>query len=175
VANLFVGSGSSAGTGVRGRFIARIATANGATDNVSVLTLDLETGQVTPVPGSPFSAGENPEAVAADPLGRFLYVTLSTRDGARRWGLRGLGGLAVGCLVVLTAGEAGAQTLTLSPASGVYATTQAFDLALILTGVTAAVTGGSATFDGVDVAGPLVTCVIPGTLVSGGRAFGARG
>jgi 6-phosphogluconolactonase (cycloisomerase 2 family) len=29
------------------------------------------------VPGSPFPAGENPEAVAADPRGRFLYVTLN--------------------------------------------------------------------------------------------------
>jgi len=37
--------------------------------------IDSATGVLSPVTGSPFSAGENPASVAADPSGRFLYVT----------------------------------------------------------------------------------------------------
>lgn len=43
-------------------------------NTVSGFRLNAETGQLVPVPGSPFSAGLNPFRVVADPSGRFLYV-----------------------------------------------------------------------------------------------------
>jgi hypothetical protein len=79
-----------------------------------------------------------------------------------------LSALVVTAVIVMTwAPGAAAQTLTISPDSGAYATTQAFDLAVILSGGTAAVTGGSVALNGTDVTGPLVACVVPGRLVSG--------
>lgn len=86
VAPVYVGGGQSghpvlppgvSGAAAAGGFVARVATANSATRNVSVLTIDLQTGQATPAPGSPFPVGGNAEGVAADPLGRFLYVTVN--------------------------------------------------------------------------------------------------
>lgn len=38
--------------------------------------VDLPTGQLMPIPGSPFSTGENPNAVAVDPSGRYLYTAI---------------------------------------------------------------------------------------------------
>jgi 6-phosphogluconolactonase len=47
--------------------------------NVSAFSITPGIGSLTPVSGSPFNSGESagdvPEAVAVDPLGRFLYVT----------------------------------------------------------------------------------------------------
>ena len=61
--------------------------------------------------------------------------------------------------------------LTISPPSGVYVTTQNFDLTLIVETEGVSVVGGSATFDGSDVTSYLAGCLIPGTLVSGGQTF----
>jgi 6-phosphogluconolactonase len=43
--------------------------------NISVFSVDPNTGVLTPVPGSPFNAGAQPTAVASDPSSRFLYET----------------------------------------------------------------------------------------------------
>ena len=67
------------------------------------------------------------------------------------------------------------STLSLSPASGMYSTTQGFDLTLIVQASGLTVVGGSATFDGADVTAALVGCIIPGTLVSGGSTFRCPG
>jgi 6-phosphogluconolactonase len=46
-----------------------------ANDNhVSAYSINLTTGALAPVAGSPFPAGINPTSVAVDPLGRFVYV-----------------------------------------------------------------------------------------------------
>lgn len=65
----------------------------------------------------------------------------------------------------------GTTKLTISPSSGTYVSTQRFDLVLIVETLGFSVTGGSATFDGTEVTGFLRTCIIPGTLVSGGQTF----
>jgi len=62
-------------------------------------------------------------------------------------------------------------SLTISPPSGNYVTTQSFDLTLIVEAPGLSVIGGSATLDGSDVIDALAACVIPGTLVSGGQTF----
>lgn len=61
--------------------------------------------------------------------------------------------------------------LTLSPPSGRYVTTQHFDLTLLVEAPGVAIVGGNATFDGADVTGTLVGCVIPGTLAAGGQTL----
>jgi hypothetical protein len=45
--------------------------------DVSGYTIDSSTGALTPIPGSPFSAGAAPVSVAVDPSGRFVYVANS--------------------------------------------------------------------------------------------------
>jgi len=86
-----------------------------------------------------------------------------TDDG---WLTTGLSGLLVGLLAVLGApSPARGQSLTISPASGVYATTQGFDLVLVVGRPQATITGGSALLDGADVTSALVACLVPGRLV----------
>ena len=46
--------------------------------SVGAYAVDGTTGNLTPLPGSPFSAGLIPQSVAVDPTGGFLYVTNET-------------------------------------------------------------------------------------------------
>ena len=46
----------------------------GGDNDVAGFSIDCETGKLTPVPGSPFTAGSGPSAVAIDPSGNFAYV-----------------------------------------------------------------------------------------------------
>src|SRR5207248_3243355 len=48
--------------------------------SVSVFSIDSATGTITAVPGSPFAAGIGLTIVAADPSGKFLYVTDSSPE-----------------------------------------------------------------------------------------------
>lgn len=51
-------------------------TANEKSDNISAFRIDQKTGALMDdVPGSPFAAGKEPNALAIDPSGRYLYVT----------------------------------------------------------------------------------------------------
>lgn len=45
----------------------------GGSNNVSAYSIG-ENGALTPIPGSPFSAGIESVSVAADPTGKFVYV-----------------------------------------------------------------------------------------------------
>ncbi len=54
-----------------GRFV---YTANLGSDNVSVFSIDQNTGALTPITASSFAAGSRPHDVAVDPKGRFAYV-----------------------------------------------------------------------------------------------------
>jgi hypothetical protein len=65
-------------------------------------------------------------------------------------------------------------SVAISPASGVYTSTQGFDLAITVTGP-APILDGSATFDGADVSAALAGCVVPGNLVAGGQTFRCPG
>jgi 6-phosphogluconolactonase (cycloisomerase 2 family) len=51
-----------------------VYVANRASNNVSAYRANVFTGRLTPVPGSPFAAGEEPINVVVDRAGRFLYV-----------------------------------------------------------------------------------------------------
>jgi 6-phosphogluconolactonase (cycloisomerase 2 family) len=46
----------------------------GTSTSVFAYSIDLSSGALTAVPGSPFTAGQNPVAAAVDPSGRFLFV-----------------------------------------------------------------------------------------------------
>src|SRR5260370_8380919 len=46
---------------------------NALSNNVSAYSIG-SNGALTPVPGSPFAAGQNPGSVAVDPTGKFAYV-----------------------------------------------------------------------------------------------------
>ncbi len=54
-----------------------VYVANVNSNNVSGFHLNADSGELTAVPGSPFTAGANPSRVVADPSGRFLYVSNS--------------------------------------------------------------------------------------------------
>src|SRR5438132_13834575 len=51
-----------------------VYVANVNSNTVSGFRLNADTGQLVPVPGSPFSAGMNPFRVVVDPSGQYLYV-----------------------------------------------------------------------------------------------------
>jgi hypothetical protein len=85
---------------------------------------------------------------------------------------------AIGDGTTTLAGLAAASdvAVVISPATGSYATTQGFDLELFVDAPGRTITGGSITFDGVDVTGPLGGCLVPGTQVtSGGLALRCPG
>jgi 6-phosphogluconolactonase len=50
------------------------------TGKILAFAIDAATGAPTPVPGSPFTAGPNPKRIAADPSGKFVYVTNEDSD-----------------------------------------------------------------------------------------------
>jgi len=54
-------------------YVANSAGASLTTGSILAFSIDPNTGSLTPVPGSPFPAGTEPNSVAADPSGRFLY------------------------------------------------------------------------------------------------------
>ena len=47
---------------------------NALSANISAYSINETTGALTEIPGSPFSAGDFPEAIAITPSGRFAYV-----------------------------------------------------------------------------------------------------
>jgi hypothetical protein len=54
-----------------------VYVADSGGQNVSGYAVDASSGALTPVAGSPFSAGTEPLGVAIDPTGRFAYVANS--------------------------------------------------------------------------------------------------
>jgi len=70
-----VATGGNSPQGIRvtpdGNFV---VIANQATNNVSVFSLDANTGVLTAVTGSPFATGGQPGPVAIDPSGKFVFV-----------------------------------------------------------------------------------------------------
>src|ERR1700682_1085457 len=66
---------SAAGTPVWGDPVGfAYVTSLGSSGNVSAYNIEGSTGALTPVQGSPFSAGTTPVSVAVTPAGQFLYV-----------------------------------------------------------------------------------------------------
>jgi hypothetical protein len=63
-------------------------------------------------------------------------------------------------------------SLSISPPSGSYLSTQGFDLVLAINAIGRTIVGGQVTVDGTDVTAAVARCVVPGTLVTGG--FTAR-
>lgn len=64
-----------------------VVVANGATSNVSVFSLDPSTGKLTEVLGSPFPCASGSSAVAIDPGGKFVFVTVGLNaDGNTLFG-----------------------------------------------------------------------------------------
>ncbi len=66
-------------------------------------------------------------------------------------------------------------SLAISPPSGTYVASQAFDLVLIVDAPVRTIVGGVATFDGLDILLPLAGCVRPGTLAGGGLSLRCPG
>jgi 6-phosphogluconolactonase len=65
----------SGGAALRAQSVGFVYVASpGQPGNVSAYTIDVTTGALTPVPGSPFPAGLNSRSVAVDPTGHFAYV-----------------------------------------------------------------------------------------------------
>jgi 6-phosphogluconolactonase len=52
--------------------------ANRGSDNISAYSVDATTGALAAIPGSPFSAGNMPVAIAVDPTGSYVYVVNKT-------------------------------------------------------------------------------------------------
>jgi 6-phosphogluconolactonase (cycloisomerase 2 family) len=61
--------------------------ANGGSNNVSAYTINAATGALTPVAGSPFTAGSVPIEVAVDPTGKFAYVSNDGSDNVTAYAI----------------------------------------------------------------------------------------
>ena len=90
-----------------------------------------------------------------------LYIVNTGTGTATLVGLIGDGTLEIGDLAVVD------PSLTMSPDTGTYISTQRFDLVLMLNLLGRGVVSGSATFDGLDVGAPLASCVVPGAGAAG--------
>lgn len=90
-----------------------------------------------------------------------LYTINRSTGAATLVGLIGNGAQEIGSLAVVD------PTLTMSPDTGTYTSTQRFDLVLMLHLLGRSVVTGSATFDGFDVGAALASCLIPGAGASG--------
>jgi hypothetical protein len=109
-----------------------------------------------------------------------LYTVNPATGAATLIGPIGDGNLAIGSLAAAPPAAPSpppppANLLSVSPPSGSYATNQRFDLQLFLDAPGRVVVGGQALLDGTDVTGPLVACVIPGALLTGGQTFRCPG
>jgi len=62
-----------------------VYVANNASSSVSAYVAELTTGSLSPVSGSPFSAGRGPSSVAVDPSSQFVYVTNQTDGTVSAW------------------------------------------------------------------------------------------
>jgi hypothetical protein len=81
-------------------------------------------------------------------------------------------------LTVLAAVVPAAQAspvLVISPPSGFYATTQGFDLVLLVAAPGLTITGGHASLDGADVTAALAACAIHGTSLPAVQTFRCPG
>jgi len=66
---------ASAGTEPKFVYVANSGSSSTATGgSVSSYAIDPTTGALSPLPGSPFTAGSGPSSVAVDPSNKFLYV-----------------------------------------------------------------------------------------------------
>lgn len=66
---------------------------NQGSDDVSAYQIG-KNGFLTPIAGSPFTAGGNPDGVVVDPLRRFLYVTNETSNSVSAYQIGKNGSLA---------------------------------------------------------------------------------
>jgi len=63
------------------------------TDAVAAFSVDPASGALTAVPGSPFATGKFPSALAADPLGNYLFVANETDNTASGFSIAANGAL----------------------------------------------------------------------------------
>jgi 6-phosphogluconolactonase len=70
----------------------RFAYVNNFSNSISAFTINASTGQLTPVPGSPFAALGDPQAVTVDPSGRFAYVPNGTDNNVLAYTIDGATG-----------------------------------------------------------------------------------
>jgi 6-phosphogluconolactonase (cycloisomerase 2 family) len=89
------GAGTVAGAAVTNVAVACVTrtakflfVANPGSNTVTGYAINAATGQLTPVPNSPFATGARPEFVTAEPSGKFVYVTAfgSSIEPARIFG-----------------------------------------------------------------------------------------
>jgi 6-phosphogluconolactonase (cycloisomerase 2 family) len=97
---------------------------NSGTNDVSAFTLNGTTGSLTGITGSPFfplAPGTNPQSVAADPLGRYMYVANQSSDNLSAFAIAsGTGILTAVGLPVSTGAGTGPRAVTVEP-SGRFA------------------------------------------------------
>jgi hypothetical protein len=116
--------------------------------------------------GSPAAfdiASDNTAYAVLRPSGGALALhTIDLDTGAATAvGTVGNGALALDDIAIVDAG------LVLSPPTGTYTSRQFFDITLLIEAEGRTLSGGSITFDGLDVTGALASCIVPGTGASG--------
>ena len=84
-----------------------------ANNTVSAFSIDSTTGALTQIPGSPFTSGSDPQGLATDPSGKFLYTANSNDNTVSAFTIEGSSG-------------------TLTPVSGSPFATQAAPAALAI-------------------------------------------
>jgi 6-phosphogluconolactonase (cycloisomerase 2 family) len=92
------GSTNASAVTVTGRFVYALHNANPG--SIFAYTMDA-TGELTPIAGSPFAVGADPNSLTADPAGRFLYVVNGTGRTVSAFTIDGMTGAltAVGAAV----------------------------------------------------------------------------
>lgn len=76
-----------------GRYL--YVTNDAATNNLTALAIDANTGALSPLDGSPFGAGDQPFSVCIDPSGKFAYAANSSSNSISAWSVDpGSGALA---------------------------------------------------------------------------------
>ena len=110
-------SGDGGGTSSEGTSAPPVAyVANRGSNDVSAYTTNAATGVLTPVTGSPISAGTNPSAVAVSPNGRFAFVSNASTNNVSAYSINA----ATGALAIVTGspfvtGGAAPSAVTVSP------------------------------------------------------------
>jgi 6-phosphogluconolactonase (cycloisomerase 2 family) len=79
------------GGGGKFLYVGMSGTVN-ANNTVSAFSIDTTTGALTQIPGSPFATGNDPQGLATDPSGKFLYMANSNDNTVSAFTIDGSSG-----------------------------------------------------------------------------------
>ncbi len=85
---------------------------NTVSNDVSAYSINSMTGALTPMPGSPFPAGQVPLSIELDRSEKFVYVTNSGSNNVSVYAINGMNGQLQAVQTMATPGSAVSVALT---------------------------------------------------------------